>query len=757
MKPLDLDHFRSIVEHSPAMSWSAGLDARCDHVNAAWLAFTGRALADELGDGWQASIHPDDRASHLALYLDRFMRREAFETECRLLRHDGVYRYVVVRGAPRNGEAGQFAGFVASCFDIHDRPGSDASGAADFFEMLLDHLCVAGFDGYWKRLNPSWTRTLGWTTRELMSKPLIEFVHPEDRAATLAARGQLQRGEPILSLTNRYRCKDGTYRWFDWRSVSDIDRQLVYAVARDVTEEHAVRRALREQTESLTATLNSIADGVVATDATAAIARMNSVAEALTGWPASEALGKPLGDVFDVVRADTHAAATLPIERTLEEGLASEGTEHTLLIARNGTELPIAFSRAPMKNGKGEVSGAVIVFRDMTAERLARQDKERLQQQLMLADRMASLGTLVAGVAHEINNPLSYVMANLELICDELRGLDAGSLSGRATAWIEMAEAAREGAGRIGRVVRGLKSFSRSEEEERLVLLDVHSVLELASDMTWSEIKQRARLVKDYGVMPLVHADESRLGQVFVNLLVNAAQAIGASNTDTDEIRIVTSTDAAGQAVIEIVDTGPGVPLEVVDRIFDPFFTTKPIGIGTGLGLAIAHGIVTKMAGQITVRNRSEGGAAFRVTLPGAAAALIAEPTVPAAVRRGTERRASVLVVDDERAIGVMLSRVLRDHDVTAVTSAKDALELIDSGASFDVILSDLMMPVMSGMELHDILVRRHARLAERVIFITGGAFTPAAETFLDYVPNERLGKPFDATAVRSLVDRFVR
>jgi PAS domain S-box-containing protein len=590
-----------------------------------------------------------------------------------------------------------------------------------------------------------------------MSKPLIEFVHPDDRAATLAARGQLQRGEPILSLTNQYRCKDGTYRWFDWRSVSDIDRQLVYAVARDVTEEHAVRRALRERTESLTATLNSIADGVVATDATAAIARMNPVAEALTGWPAGEALGKSLGLVFDVVRADTHAAAILPIERTLEEGLASEGTEHTLLIARNGTELPIAFSRAPMRNAKGEVSGAVIVFRDMTAEKLARQHQERLQQQLMLADRMASLGTLVAGVAHEINNPLSYLMANLELICDELRGLDAGPLSGRATAWSEMAEAAREGAGRIGRVVRGLKSFSRSEEKERLVLLDVHTVLELASDMISSEIKQRARLVKDYGVMPLVHADESRLGQVFVNLLVNAAQAISASHTNADEIRIVTSTDPTGQAVIEIVDTGPGVPLEVIDRIFDPFFTTKPVGIGTGLGLAIAHGIVTKMAGQITVRNRPERGAVFRVTLPGASVALIDASTVLAPVSGEAKRRAAVLVVDDERAIGVMLSRILRDHHVTAVTSAKDALELIDSGVSFDVILSDLMMPVMSGMELHDILVRRHASLAERVIFITGGAFTPAAETFLDCVPNERLGKPFDVSAVRSLVDRFAR
>src|SRR5579883_3479148 len=120
----------------------------------------------------------------------------------------------------------------------------DDKGAAAFFEMTLDHLCVAGFDGYWKRLSPSWSRTLGWTPEEMMAVPLIEFVHPDDRAPTLAARARLKEGEPLLGLTNRYRCKDGSYRWFEWRSVSHVDRQLVYAVARDVTAQREAERAL---------------------------------------------------------------------------------------------------------------------------------------------------------------------------------------------------------------------------------------------------------------------------------------------------------------------------------------------------------------------------------------------------------------------------------------------------------------------------------------------------------------------------------
>lgn len=629
---------------------------------------------------------------------------------------------------------------------------TDAPGESAFFELLLDHLCVAGFDGYWKRLNPSWSRTLGWTTRELMSRPLIEFVHPDDRGATLAARSRLECGESLLSLANRYRRKDGTYCWFEWKSVADTERQLVYAVARDVTAEYAVRESLRERTQSLAATLNSIADGVIATDTTGAVAWMNPVAAVLTRWSVEAAAGRSLSEVFEIVVAETHEKARWPAERTLQEGLASEGAEHTLLVARDGTELPIAFSRAPMKGPAGEITGAVIVFRDMSAEKRAAQEQQRLQRQLMFADRMASVGTLAAGVAHEINNPLAYVTANLDMILEDLRSIEASALSGRVTDWVEMASDAREGADRIRKIVRGLKTFSRSDEEHR-TLLDVRAVLELCVDMTSNEIKHRARLVKDYGATPLVEADESRLGQVFVNLLVNAAQAIDAGGVDANEIRIVTSTDGSGRAVVEVRDTGAGIPEDVIGRIFDPFFTTKPVGVGTGLGLAITHGIVDSMGGQVTASNLPQGGAAFRVTMPAASGARSGTPAAHKAHSAG--RRVAVLVVDDEVAIGVTLRRVLRDYDVTAVTSAKEALARIDAGAVFDIVISDVMMPEMSGMELYAELLRRKPSWIERIIFITGGAFTEAAHAFLDRVPNERLEKPFDASAVRTLVGRL--
>jgi len=174
---------------------------------------------------------------------------------------------------------------------------------------------------------------------------------------------------------------------------------------------------------------------------------------------------------------------------------------------------------------------------------------------------------------------------------------------------------ARTGSERVRTIVRGLKTFSRTDDERQGVL-DVQPLLELSVNMAFHEIRRRARLVKDYGAIPRVDADEARLGQVFINLLVNAAHAIPEGDVDTNEIRIVTSTDALGRAVIEIRDSGIGIPANIVDRIFDPFFTTKDIGVGTGIGLSISRNIVTALGGEITVTTEVGRGSSFCIALP---------------------------------------------------------------------------------------------------------------------------------------------
>jgi signal transduction histidine kinase len=255
-------------------------------------------------------------------------------------------------------------------------------------------------------------------------------------------------------------------------------------------------------------------------------------------------------------------------------------------------------------------------------------ENRNLQAQLVEAQRLTSLGTLAAGVAHEINNPLSYLMLNIAFVTERLTGLlddrkgegdgspEAPTRNGDLRNRLFFAlEHARDGAERIRAIVRGLKMFSRPEDESNAPV-DVRGVLESAILMLQHEIDQRARLVKDYRDVPWVDANEGRLGQVFLNLLLNATQSL--SETTQNEIRAVIRHDPP-YVLVEVHDTGGGIPAEARGRIFEPFFTTKPVGIGTGLGLPICHGIVKSLGGSLTFESEVGRGSVFRVALPAAA------------------------------------------------------------------------------------------------------------------------------------------
>ncbi|HEY8038842.1 MAG TPA: response regulator [Polyangiaceae bacterium] len=389
-----------------------------------------------------------------------------------------------------------------------------------------------------------------------------------------------------------------------------------------------------------------------------------------------------------------------------------------------------------------------------TIERLLvlRQHRD-LQARLAQTDRLTSLGTLAAGVAHQINNPLAYVLLNLDFIGEELEALQAVP-GGRAHELRLALSQAREGASRIGDIVQGLKTFSRPENDA-VALLEVTPVLEATLAMVANELRHGARLVKDFQSVPEVMANEARLGQVFLNLLLNALQALPPGRGEENEIRVVVHAPAPERVVIEVHDNGVGIAPQVRGRIFEPFFTTKPVGVGTGLGLAICHGIVTSLGGTLSVESEPGKGSAFRVELPAAAHAPRASSgenaapspsTVPPAQRR-------ILIIDDEPIVGFSLERLLADEgQVVALTSAKLALARITAGERFDLLLCDVMMPGMDAPALYDALREVAPDQAERMVFMTGGAFTPRAHDFLERVPNTRLDKPFDIKALLTLV-----
>jgi PAS domain S-box-containing protein len=352
----------------------------------------------------------------------------------------------------------------------------------------------------------------------------------------------------------------------------------------------------------------------------------------------------------------------------------------------------------------------------------------RLQAQLVESDRMAALGLLAAGVGHEINNPLTYVTGNLDLALDMLD--DAAPLR-------EAITEARDGARRIADIVKTLTTFSR-EDRGDVTQLDVHDVLESAIRMADAKIRQRARLVRSFTRVPTVRSNASQLGQVLLNVLINAAQSIAEDSAGTNEIRISTALDDQGRVLIRIEDTGEGIASEHLHRVFDPFFTTKAVGSGTGLGLSICHGIVQKLGGEIRVASVLGHGTAVSIALPAGVTATPARPRV--------------LVIDDEVIIGRLVQRILRDAEVISLTSAREALALLRSSERFDLVLCDVMMPDMTGIDLYDELRRTSPELLRRMFFMTGGAFTARSQDFLDSLGSARLDKPLDASMLRALL-----
>jgi CheY-like chemotaxis protein len=310
---------------------------------------------------------------------------------------------------------------------------------------------------------------------------------------------------------------------------------------------------------------------------------------------------------------------------------------------------------------------------------------------------------------------------------------------------------------RVRLIVRDLKIFSRSPSEESRGPVNVQGVLESSLRMAWNEIRHRARLVKLYGTVPYVEANEARLGQVFLNLLVNAAQSLPEGRAEHNEIQIETRLDGE-HVLVEVSDTGAGIPPEIVGRIFDAFFTTKAVGVGTGLGLAICQRIVTDMAGELTVESEVGKGTTFRVALP--LTRKEASKPAPAVLEQApvVGRRGRILLVDDEVSVTNTVTRVLsKEHDIVAVAAAKETLALCANGEQFDLILCDLMMPDLTGIDLHRELSRLAPEQAERMIFLTGGAFTEKARRFLSETPREYVEKPFAPANLRALVRRHMR
>jgi PAS domain S-box-containing protein len=558
-------------------------------------------------------------------------------------------------------------------------------------------------------------RDLGYSPDEVQAMGdefLPRLLHPDDlaRLPELLRRWDGARDGEVFETHYRMRHRDGSWRWFVGRDTvfsrgpdGRVTRFL--GTAEDVTDRKHAEEALRASERRYLTTLASIGDAVVATDAAGRVTYLNPVAEALTGWPLAEAVGRPLDEALPLRDERTRQPVENPADQALRLRAAVGLANGVVLVTRDGREVPIEDSAAPIRGDDGEVHGVVLVFRDVTARRQAEEQRRRLEAQLLHAQKLESLGVLAGGIAHDFNNLLTGILGYTNL---------AGmSLPADSTARPLLGEAERT-ANRASDLVRQLLAYA-GKGRFLIQPIDLNALTGEMLGLLRTLVSHKAHVRTDFADgLPPVQADAAQLRQVVLNLITNASEALGGAE---GEITLRTGVEriddprgysphaapeaAPGEYVfVEVADTGCGMSEEMLARVFDPFFSTK--FSGRGLGLAAVLGIVRGHRGLVRLSSAVGQGTRFRVLFPRAKGALPelapaeARPPGPAA---GT---GSVLVVDDEEAVRSLAAHVLREagYQVIVAGDGEEGLAAFRvAGSTIRAVLMDLTMPGLDGVE----------------------------------------------------------
>lgn len=502
---------------------------------------------------------------------------------------------------------------------------------------------------------------------------------------------------------------------------------------------------LRKHAERRIALLSAFAQGIVCeVDREGRYRDVWATDERLLAMPVQDLIGRT---VVEALGEEVGRPLMQGTARVYATGV-SETFEYTLALEAGLRAFEARIVRIPNEEGP-EPSIVVALIRDVTVEK-------EMERKLQEAERLAALGVLAAGIGHEINNPLMIVQQNTRTLTEGLRALSRDlapdAFAARVTSMLDMLGDVLAAVSRMQKNVADLRMFRR-DETPSVAPVDPRAAVVQAIELALGQIQQRAVLERDLQAAPSVAIDAGKLGQVVLNLLLNATQAIPPTSDRAPVIRITTRTDERGWAVIEVADNGPGIPTEELARIFDPFFTTKREGMG--LGLSVCQRIVTDHGGTIVAESELGHGATFRVSLPPTA-----EPSPIARAPSAEEARLPslrFLVIDDDPALLRVLSATLREeHEVVVADGCDSALAILATDQRFDSILCDLMMPLGGGMSLYRQLENIAPTLQPRVIFMTGGAFTPESRRFLDSIPNPTIGKPFTLEALHSIVSAML-
>ena len=587
-------------------------------------------------------------------------------------------------------------------------------------------------------VNDAWVDLYGYS-REEAHRMRVQDVSAEPDATSDAVRAALDVGGAHIDV-RWHRKKDGTVMPVDLSSgtLRSGDRVLMYALMQDITPRVRAEQERQRSEARFRSLIESAPIGMLVHDRERVLFLNRTLRERLgyaeEGTPLPTALGA-------VVHADDLEALLLGDRRDRPGSRPSMNDRR--FVGRDGSLHWMEVSGVPIE--LDGVRATLVVAHDIA-------DRKRMEAQLVLADRLSSLGRLAASVGHEISNPLAYVLTSSELLARDLRRTTALDEATRERL-LRRVSAVEQGAMRVRDIVRDLRTLSVGEGTNASPV-DLVRVLDVCADMASHEIRHRARLFRDYHGSVSVRAAEARLGQVFLNLLLNAAEAIPEGQPSEHAIRITMEPTADDRVVVEVRDTGAGIAPEIADRIFEPFFTTKA-GAGTGLGLSISHAIVSGLGGTITVEPNEPRGTCFRVVLPiGKEAAPARAPTRPPPGPLA-EARCRVLVADDEVELASTLAELLEHFDVTTVHSGRLAIDHLATHR-YDAVLLDLRMDDGGGLSVLRWMRDEDPAMLARVVVMTGAPpeNESVAPSELESVPIVR--KPFETRSLVDAIDRVL-
>ncbi|MEA5418195.1 PAS domain-containing protein [Spirulina sp. CCNP1310] len=687
--------------------WEWHLQTNAVIYSREWLLLLG-CRAEELTNttaDWDSRLHPEDREQAYA-DMSRYLQGETpmYESEHRLRHADGSYQWMLSRGRIlERDEEGRPLRFIGLFSDISVRKQAQLE-LEQFFNVGLELLCIADVEGNFRRLNQAWSRTLGYDLAELEGQPFLNFVHPDDLDSTLAAIAHLGDQNNIASFVNRYQAKNGEYRYIEWSSAPHAD--LIYAAARDITarlETEAALKALVQRSQLLneisTEVRNSLNLETIVQNTVNAIVAEVGVDICTFGWYEADReppewnvimeqrqpemtswLGAYQLSEFPLLFEHIFAGQTyqLDVENTTDEFLKAFCQEvkvdlyfmlpiHTaggkigaFEMGRVGRDRPWQPDEMELLHSIGNQVAIAIYQAQLYQESQSKSEEleqayrelQETQIQLIQAEKMSSLGQLVAGIAHEINNPVSFIYGNLthtanyahdllELIHlyqshypdppgEIIELMEDVDLEFIASDLPKTLDSMQTGAARIRDIIKSLRTFSRLDEAD-LKEIDIHENLDSTLVILQNRTNGRSGMPeiyieKNYGPLPLVECYGGLLNQVFMNLLANAIDAIhdrqyssapGSAEPDQGRIKIHTTCLDGEQVAIAIQDNGIGITPDIQGKIFNPFFTTKPIGTGTGMGLSTSYQIITNThRGRLYCTSTPGMGSTFTLKLP---------------------------------------------------------------------------------------------------------------------------------------------